>query len=94
MSDITVQQAIDVLAQHAAQTRNPGILAAIKHVEAGLDGTGNRRPADRSDSPGMQAAHRHMHPDLQEAKKSQGFAAAVRDRAAKGGAQPKENDQQ
>jgi hypothetical protein len=59
----TVKEAIEVLAQHAASTRNPSILAALKHVEAGLDGQHEQRPMDRHDSPGMRRARQHTRPE-------------------------------
>jgi hypothetical protein len=59
----SVKEAIEVLAQHAAQTRNPSILAALKHVEAGLDGQHEQRPMDRHDSPGMRSARQHTRPE-------------------------------
>jgi hypothetical protein len=59
----SVKEAIEVLAQHAAQTRNPSILAALKHVEAGIDGQHDQRPSDQHDSPGMRAARSHMRPE-------------------------------
>jgi hypothetical protein len=59
----TVKEAIEVLAQHAASTRNPSILAALKHVEAGLDGQHEQRPMDRHDSPGMRSARQHTRPE-------------------------------
>jgi hypothetical protein len=63
MPEISVKEAIDALAQHAATTRNPSILAALKHIEAGMDGQHEQRPMDRHDSPGMRAARQHTRPE-------------------------------
>lgn len=75
----TVKEAIEVLAQHAATTRNPGILAALKHVEAGLDGQHEQRPMDKHDSPGMRAARQHTRPEYHNGapKKQQEQAKAA-----------------
>jgi hypothetical protein len=77
--DMSVKQAIEVLAQHAATTRNPSILAALKHVEAGLNGQQEHRPMDRHDSPGMRAAKAHTRPEYRAKE------------PAKAGSQPKES---
>jgi hypothetical protein len=63
--EITVKEAIDVLVRHAADVRSPSVLAAIKHVEEGLNTQEGTRPMDRHDSPGMQAAKRHTRPEYQ-----------------------------
>jgi hypothetical protein len=80
MTTPSVKEAIEVLAQHAATTRNPSILAALKHVEAGLDGQHEQRPMDRHDSPGMRSARQHTRPEYHKGgpkQEEQGQAKAA-----------------
>lgn len=92
MAEMQLKEALDVIARHGAETRNPSMVAAVKHIEAGLDGQHEQRPSERHDSPGMQAAKRHMRSEFKNPPhrddRSHGQAAAAR--AAKGNSHSEE----
>lgn len=87
MPEISVKEAIEALAQHAATTRNPSILAALKHIEGGLDGQHEQRPTDRHDSPGMRAARQHMRPEYHNGGPKKNDEQAKADQAPSPGKQ-------